>query len=1208
MGDVRSGRSIMSYSAAARDGMLSRLGVASRLLLAFLGISGLAVVGAGVAIFSFREIGDVLDRITAQRVPAALASQEVSRQAERIVAAAPALLAAATPAEHVQRSTRIGTEVQALAALLADLEDRGANATVLGSMQSAAGRLRANLESLDKLVADRVVLSERKRGQLRSVFDVHSESQGLLTPWLQIIDGELAQSRRVIDNAALGADERAAAGSRMAGLNTSLHSLQRMQFLITAVSDRLQQLAVTDDVNNVRVYVFRIQQSLGEARQLSGGLDPRLQPLLTGKLDELRAHVQGADSLPELRLRELALDTQAVRHLTENTTLSGDLTAAVDQLVAAAKRDIAQANEDARSVQRFSSTVLIAAVALSLLSSILIVWLYVGRSIVSRLTALSRSMLAIAEGDLEANVPTGGRDEIGRMAEALAVFRATAIEVKESNIREIREARRRLVDAIESISEGFSLYDADDKLIIFNRRYRDMHGSGSIDAVKQGVSFETIIRHAAASGEIRGAEDRVEAWVAERLVRHRDPEGTHVQRRADGRWIQINERRTDDGGTVAIYTDITEMKQAEQAIQESEQRLRVIAEAAPMAVLIVTFDDGIVRYANQRFCEMFGLDASSVVGIAARALYVDPKHRKRFIEELRERGHVEGMEMLFRRAGGEEFWALLASQRIEFEGRPAMISGLADISDRKRMEGELHKAIWATEQATRAKSDFVANMSHELRTPLNAIIGYSEILFEDAQSAGRESDMADLRRIQDAGRHLLGLIDNILDLSKIEAGKMTLYLETFELRPMIDSVAATISPLARKNRNALDVSCVGDVGAIHSDLTKVRQTLFNLLSNACKFTQNGAITLTALRDANEAGDWIEFRVTDTGIGMTPDQQARVFEAFTQADDSTTRTYGGTGLGLAITKNFCRLLGGDVTLTSEAGKGTTFTVRLPAVTQISSDSVASAAVERSESVQLAVPDDAPLILVVDDDQNARELMGRHLERGGYAVRMAASGEEALQLARELQPDVVTLDVLMPQMDGWAVLSAMKEDAALAEMPVIMVTVVDNQSIGFSLGAAAYLTKPIDRDRLLRSVEKCCSSGASRHVLIVEDDAATRQLMRRTLQQAGYVVNEAENGLIGCERLKEALPGAIVLDLMMPEMDGFEFIARVRTDSRFREIPIVVVTAKTLTPEDRARLNGQVQHLVAKSEASRKTVLAVLGEMLPRHTRRAGAARP
>jgi PAS domain S-box-containing protein len=1198
----------MSYAAKARAMTAIRLGVASRLLLAFLGISGLAVVGAGVAIYSFRGISEVLDLITARRVPAALASQEVSRQAERIVAAAPTLLSAATPAERIERSQRIGSEVQALAALLVGLEDRSPDGVALGAMQSAVSRLRINLEALDKLVADRIALSERKRSHLRNALDAHAESQGLLAPWLQITEGEIAQLRKVISEATRGAEERAAAGRRLVGVTASYQALQRMQFLITSVSDRLQQITTTEDIDSVRVLAFRIKQALDEARRTVAGLDSRLQPLLTGRLDQFQAHVEGSDAIPELRLKELAIVVQATRHLTENTVLSGELTEAVDRLVAVAKRDIALANRDALSVERFSSTVLVTAVVLSLLSSILIVWLYVGRSIASRLTALSRSMLAIAEGDLDAKIPTGGGDEISRMAQALAVFRATALEVKESNLREISEARRRLADAIESISEGFSLYDADDRLVAFNRRYRDMHGAGSIDVVKHGTSFEAILQSAAENGEILNADGHVEVGVAERLVRHRNPEGSHVQRRANGRWFQINERKTEDGGTVATYTDISDLKLAEQALQESEQRLRVIAEAAPMAVVIVTFDDGIIRYVNQRFCEMFGIDATSALGLRATTLYADPLHRERFMRELSEHDHVEGMEILYKRASGEEFWALLASQRIVFEGRPAMISGCADISDRKRMEGELHKAIWAAEQATRAKSEFVANMSHELRTPLNAIIGYSEMLVEDAQSAGRKSETADLRKIQDAGKHLLGLIDSILDLSKIEAGKMTLYLETFELRPMIETVAATVAALAKKNGNTLEIQCASEIGTIHSDLTKVRQILFNLLSNACKFTRNGVITLTAQREKVEAGDCIVLQVSDTGIGMTRDQQARVFEAFTQAHDATARDYGGTGLGLTIAKSFCRLMGGDVLLSSEAGKGTTFTVRLPAVVRASSDAALHDGVKLSDDLQVAIPEDSPVVLVVDDDPNARELLRRHLQRGGYAVRLVGAGEEAVQLARKLKPDVITLDVLMPQMDGWAVLSALKEDADLAQIPVIMVTIVDNQSIGYSLGATAYLTKPIDRDRLLQTLEKCIPNGAPRHVLIVEDDIPTRRLMRRTLQQASYHVTEAENGRVGCERLKAAMPDAIVLDLMMPEMDGFEFIAKVRSDARCREIPVIVVTAKALTPEDRNRLNGKVQHLIQKDEASRKSMLAALDDVLPRRRRRQSMAQP
>ncbi len=904
---------------------------------------------------------------------------------------------------------------------------------------------------------------------------------------------------------------------------------------------------------------------------MTASLDPRLHPLLTAKLDEFRAYVEGTEGIPELRLQELALVAQATRHLTENTVLSGELTEAVDRLVSIAKRDIAQANEDALSVQKLSSTVLIAAVALSLLSSILIVWLYVGRSIVSRLTALSRSMLAIADGNLEANVPTGGSDEIGRMGEALAVFRATAIEVRDSNLREIREVRRRLADAIESISEGFSLYDANDTLVIFNRRYRDMHRTGSIDVVQQGVSFESILRHSAASGEIRDAEEDAEAWVAQRLARHRNPKGTHVQRRSDGRWIQVSERKTDDGGTVAIYTDITDIKQAEQAIQESEQRLRVIAEAAPMAVLIVTFDDGIVRYANQRFCEMFGFDASSVQGLVATTLYADPQHRERFIDELRERGHVEGMEMLYKRADGEEFWGLLASQRIVFDGRPAMISGLADISDRKRMESELHKAVQATEQATRAKSDFVANMSHELRTPLNAIIGLTEMMVTSAARFGTEKAQEPLNRVHRAGTHLLGLINQVLDLSKIEAGKLELSSEPVILASLIDDVVGTARQLAEQNKNRLVVESPDDLGSLTVDPMRLRQILLNLLSNACKFTKQGEVRLQ-VRKVIDGGNWVELAVADTGIGMTVEQQAKLFEEFTQADSLTARHFGGTGLGLAISRKLARMMGGDVTVTSQPGKGSVFTVRLPG----SADGPARGSNGPDESRSPGVG----CVLVIDDDATARELISDHLEAEGFSAVTAAGGLEGLKLAKELRPIAITLDVMMPDLDGWSVLAALRQDAELAEIPVIMVTIVDEHRRGVALGAAGYLTKPVDREQLRRLVDRFRAPTRPTRVLLVEDDPVQRERMRGWLESPQWIVQETENGRQALARLHEGKPDLILLDLMMPEMDGFQVVAALQKEVDWRDIPVIVITSLDLAAKDRERLNAGVQSVLVK----------------------------
>ena len=510
---------------------------------------------------------------------------------------------------------------------------------------------------------------------------------------------------------------------------------------------------------------------------------------------------------------------------------------------------------------------------------------------------------------------------------------------------------------------------------------------------------------------------------------------------------------------------------------------------------------------------------------------------------------------------------------------------------------DLEEAAEAARQANHAKSDFLAKMSHELRTPLNAIIGYSEMLHEEAEEQGDEDYMPDLEKIQSAGKHLLSLINDVLDLSKIEAGRMDLFFEEFEVPRMIDEVASTVLPLAERNGNRLDVVCPDNIGSMQSDLTKVRQTLFNLLSNACKFTEQGVISLEVLPITKNGADWIEFRVADSGIGMTPEQQEKVFDAFTQADSSTTRNYGGTGLGLAITRNFARMLKGEVSVASEPGKGSIFTVQLPlrAATVGAVDAEEYMAAETANGGPAAA--DAKTILVVDDDAAARDLLSRHLGRGGYRVEVAANGEDALRLAREISPDAITLDVLMPQMDGWAVLAALKEDPELEKIPVTMLSIVDDRSIGFTLGASDYLIKPIDRDKLFAVLARLCPDKEAMRVLLVEDDAATRELVRRTLESRDWRVTEAENGLVALDLLAAATPDLVLLDLMMPEMDGFEFLSRMRQDERWRELPVVVVTAKSLTADDHNRLkNGFVEKLISKNEQDLETVLVKLDELL------------
>ena len=520
------------------------------------------------------------------------------------------------------------------------------------------------------------------------------------------------------------------------------------------------------------------------------------------------------------------------------------------------------------------------------------------------------------------------------------------------------------------------------------------------------------------------------------------------------------------------------------------------------------------------------------------------------------------------------------TQRVAVGNRDELGALAANVNRTSEQLGDLYRQL---EMASEHKSAFLASMSHELRTPLNAIIGYSEMLYEAAQDEGQEEFLPDLAKIRDAGRHLLGLINDILDLSKIEAGKMDLYLEEVDLAGLIEEVRSIVEPLMMANANRLEIVCPATLGMFYTDRTKLKQSLLNLLSNAGKFTHDGRVKLEVRPALTE----ISFIVSDTGIGMTEEQQGRLFQAFSQADASTTRQYGGTGLGLAISRHFCEMLGGSIAVESAPGRGSTFTITL-------SDR------GRAAPAAAAIPqgaEHAALVMVVDDDPNARDLLASTVRREGYRVIKATDGEAALALAREWHPDVITLDVLMPRMDGWAVLTAIKSDPELAEIPVVIVTVLADRGIAVSLGAAEFLTKPVDRARLAATIRQ--NVHGTGVVLVVDDEPESRRIARRHLEKLGWEVDEAEEGTDALHWLSQnPRPAMILLDLLMPGMNGFAFLEEIAKHAEWRLIPVVILTAMPLGAAERELLAGRTREVIAKGADDLAAVLRRILVRLPK----------
>ena len=760
---------------------------------------------------------------------------------------------------------------------------------------------------------------------------------------------------------------------------------------------------------------------------------------------------------------------------------------------------------------------------------------------------------------------------------------------------------------------GFGEMQPDDRTILFTSDYTDglrpIEGAARLDdfgeaAVARQRGGETL-RSADVLGETiyrpKSWEDTgTRAFVSVPLVRDgRLKAVLFVHQREVRRWSDDEVALIE--AVAARVWDAIERGAAEAALRDSEATLRAVLDTLPVGILIAGAPSGRITGHNRRAEAILGHDMTPGgsgeqparwVGFHEDGRPVAPSEWP--LTKVMQGETQAELEVDFQCRDGRRAWVGFAGAPMT--GADGRIVGgvlvVSDIAARKRSEHLLAAAKVAAEEANLAKSTFIANMSHELRTPLSAIIGYSEMMIEEVEDGAQAADLAaDMRKIEGNARHLLGLINDVLDLSKVESGKMEVYAERFAVEPVVHDLATTVRGLLDKKRNRLVLEVAPDAGAMEQDLTKVRQILLNLLGNAAKFTEDGTITLAVSRRADPHGDAIVFRVGDTGIGMSAEQLARLFQRFQQADSSTTRRFGGTGLGLSLTKAFVDMLGGTVGVESIPGRGSSFTVRLPA-RYVPSDGSENEAAAAPDAAAGPAPD---LVLVIDDDADQRALMTRFLRREGFRTRSASDGASGLALARELKPRAILLDVMMPGIDGWSVLTALKADPELAGIPVVMVTFMDQRGLAASLGATDYVLKPVQWDRFKAVMDRFRPPES--RALVIDDDADTRARIRTLLEKDGWSVVEAGDGREGLDRLAGAQPGVILLDLTMPVMDGFAFMEELRARPDGAEIPVIVLTARDLTRDDRRRLAGASQ-ILSKGDVSLRGVVERLEQLAGR----------
>jgi signal transduction histidine kinase len=836
------------------------LGVRARLLLAFFGISAFAVLAAGAGIYAFRQVGERLELIDA-RVPQVVSSMEISRAADRLIASAPALLAAKTTKERDEVSNRMRPEVDRLVMGLNDVGRGGKAGEAAVAIQILVGSLRSNLAELENLVGLRLKTRERLTELLQAVFQANQATQRLFAPWFQVMEMQINRSLEEVRK------QRAEPGAHAdRDLPASIvldRSAQTAQRGFAAAIDQLVQTATIGEKPRLPVVGFQLRRSLDDLNARAKDLDPKLRALFIDQLERVRALAIGPDAILAVRSQELDLIGSAEKLIAENADLSVRLTAAVDRLVSEAETDVDSSSKGAISVQRLSARILLLFAILSLISSILIVWLYVGRNLIRRLMRLSGGMLAIAGGGHHTPIDISGNDEIAEMGRVAEILRKNTLE-RDELLTEKAQAADRLEQQVKERTAELA------------QSVEELRALGDVtQAVNSTIDLETVLNTIVAKATQLSDTDAGAIYVFDDAAQEFRLRATYGM---DDKIIaEIKDRHMHIGETA-----IGVAAERRMPVQIPDVR------NDPLSPVL----DVIVRAGFRALLTVPVLGADRIVGalvVRRKAPGEFPKHTVDLLQTFAAQ-------------------SVLAIQNANL---------FAEVGLKSRQ----------LELASEHKSQFVASMSHELRTPLNAIIGLTEMMYTNAARFGTEKAQEPLRRVHNAGTHLLGLINQVLDLSKIEAGKLELNPQTVQLAPLINEVIGTAGQLAEQNKNRLVVDAQENLGELTVDPMRLRQILLNLLSNACKFTKAGEVKLAA-RKVSNGSSFVEFAVSDTGIGMTAEQQEKLFEEFSQADATTAQKFGGTGLGLAITRKLARMMGGDVTVTSEPGRGSVFMVRLP----------------------------------------------------------------------------------------------------------------------------------------------------------------------------------------------------------------------------------------------------------------------------------------